>query len=50
MSPEILKFFRTALGCIVQEGYGMTETTAGSFLLDKNDTHYGTVGGPVGSI
>lgn len=37
ISPEMIKFFKKALGCIVIEGYGQTETTAASFLTDYDE-------------
>ena len=50
VAGEILTFFKEALGCVVQEGYGQTETCAGTFLLNIHDDNYGTVGGPNPSI
>jgi len=46
VAPAILKFFSDALGADAREGYGQTESTAGSFVTYKGDSNYGHVGGP----
>lgn len=45
--PEVLKFFRAAIGCHVYEGYGLTETFAGVAKTVFNDFDSG---GTVGTI
>ena len=48
-SPEVLKFFH-ALGLVVLEGYGLTETSAPATLNRIGDYKFGTVGRPVPGV
>lgn len=41
INGEILDFFKIICGCPVFEGYGLTETTAGSFFSSKYDSSNG---------
>jgi long-chain acyl-CoA synthetase len=47
ISPEVLEFLKIAFCCEIYEGYGMTETSGGSFVTLLNDINTGTVGGPL---
>ena len=49
ITPEVLHFFRIALGVPVFEGYGQTESTAAGAATHISDLSCGTVGTP-GSI
>lgn len=46
ISAEVLEFMKICFCCPVIEGYGMTETSAGSFTTLLNDPVSGHVGGP----
>lgn len=46
ISAEVLEFMKICFCCPVIEGYGMTETSAGSFTTLLNDPVTGHVGGP----
>ena len=51
LAPHVEKFLRTAMCCPVVQGYGLTETMAGSFVaVPDNMKFYKTVGIPVPSI
>ena len=51
LSPESHDFLRTAFGCPLMQGYGLTETCAGSTLMDLDDmVSTGCVGPPVHGI
>ncbi|MBN3319720.1 ACSL1 ligase, partial [Atractosteus spatula] len=47
VSPVVLSFLRTALGCQFYEGYGQTECTAGITLSMPGDWTAGHVGAPL---
>ncbi|XP_061643760.1 long-chain-fatty-acid--CoA ligase 1-like isoform X1 [Phyllopteryx taeniolatus] len=47
VSPTVLTFLRTALGCQFYEGYGQTECTAGCTLTMPGDWTAGHVGAPL---
>jgi long-chain acyl-CoA synthetase len=47
VSAEVLTFIRAAVGCQVLEGYGQTETTAGSTVSLPTDYSPGHVGVPL---
>lgn len=46
ISAEVLDFLKVCFCCPIVEGYGMTETSAGSFTQMMNDPISGHVGGP----
>jgi long-chain acyl-CoA synthetase len=46
ISAEVLDFLKVCFCCPIVEGYGMTETSAGSFTTMTNDPISGHVGGP----
>lgn len=50
VAPNILLFFCEALEAEVKEGYGQTQTSAGSFATKGGDRNYGHVGGPTSII
>lgn len=45
LADEVQEWFYDA-GMLVIEGYGMTETSAATFVDDPTDPHFGTVGPP----
>nr|XP_046233496.1 long-chain-fatty-acid--CoA ligase 5 [Scatophagus argus]XP_046233498.1 long-chain-fatty-acid--CoA ligase 5 [Scatophagus argus] len=47
ISPSVLTFLRTALGCQIFEGYGQTECTAGCTFTAPGDATSGHVGVPL---
>lgn len=50
MSKEAQDFIKICFSCPLLEGYGLTETIAGTTMTYVNDHRGGCVGGPVGSI
>jgi long-chain acyl-CoA synthetase len=49
LSKEIAEFFQ-AVGLPIMEGYGLTETSAGSFVNRPGQVHPGTVGQALGDL
>ncbi|XP_031426084.1 long-chain-fatty-acid--CoA ligase 1 [Clupea harengus] len=47
ISPTVLTFLRAALGCLIFEGYGQTECTAGCTFSMPGDWSAGHVGAPL---
>ena len=47
ISPEVMEFLRVCFACEVYEGYGQTETSAGTCLTIRHDWTTGHVGIPV---
>lgn len=50
ISAEVLDFLKVCFCCPIAEGYGMTETCAGSFTTFLNDPVSGHVGGPLANV
>ncbi|EOY11329.1 hypothetical protein QUC31_009533 [Theobroma cacao] len=46
LSPDVMDFLRVCFGCLVVEGYGMTETSCIITLMDEGDNLSGHVGSP----
>ncbi|KAI3469550.1 hypothetical protein Pfo_026213 [Paulownia fortunei] len=46
LSPEVMDFLRVCFGCIVVEGYGMTESSCVISIMDETDILSGHVGAP----
>lgn len=46
LSPEVMDFLRVCFGCIVVEGYGMTEASCVISNMDETDILSGHVGAP----
>ncbi|KAL3812656.1 hypothetical protein ACJIZ3_013924 [Penstemon smallii] len=46
LSPEVMDFLRVCFGCIVVEGYGMTESSCTISVMDETDILSGHVGAP----
>jgi long-chain acyl-CoA synthetase len=49
ISDHVLDFLRIVFGCVVLEGYGLSETTAGGTITMEDDLKPGTVGAPIAS-
>lgn len=47
---DVLDFLKVVFCCPIYEGYGMTETCAGSVLTVAGDPLSGHVGGPVCNV
>jgi len=47
IAPHVLDFLRIVFSCVVVEGYGQTETCAGSNVVHVDDYSTGHVGGPL---
>lgn len=50
ISGDVLDFLKICFCCPIAEGYGMTETCAGSVLTVDGDPLSGHVGGPVANV
>jgi long-chain acyl-CoA synthetase len=50
VSCEVLEFLKVCFCCPLIEGYGMTETAAGSVIQSMSDSTSGNVGGPVANV
>lgn len=50
ISADVLDFLKVCFCCPIVEGYGMTETSAGSFTTMLNDPLSGHVGGPQANV
>ena len=50
INPDVLDFLKIAFCCEIMEGYGMTETSAGSFTTLYGDPSTGHVGGPLCNV
>lgn len=50
LSPDTMEFVRVCLDVVVLQGYGLTETAAGSALMDLSDMSIGRVGPPLHGI
>jgi len=47
---KVLKFLKACFCCPIIEGYGMTETCAGSLITFPDDAEIGHVGGPLHNV
>lgn len=50
ISGEVLDFLKICFSCDICEGYGMTETCAGSCITFPGDPETGIVGGPLNNV
>ena len=50
INPDVLDFLKIAFCCDIIEGYGMTETCAGSMTTIYGDPESGHVGGPLQNV
>lgn len=50
IAGEVLDFLKICFCCNICEGYGMTETAAGTMLTKDGDPKTGHVGGPVANV
>jgi long-chain acyl-CoA synthetase len=50
ISGEVLDFIKVCFCCVIPEGYGLTESNAGSFVTDGHDPNSGHVGGPCQNV
>jgi long-chain acyl-CoA synthetase len=50
IAGDVLDFLKICFCCQIAQGFGMTETSAGSFVQFHNDYSSGTCGGPVANV
>jgi long-chain acyl-CoA synthetase len=50
IAPDVLDFLKIAFCAEICEGYGMTETSAASFITFPNDPETGIIGGPLQNV
>ena len=50
IAADVLVFLRLVFSCPILEGYGQTETCAGSFLTHPLDIVAGHIGGPISTL
>jgi len=50
IDKDVIDFLKICFCCPIMEGYGLTESAAGSAVMDVADTITGHVGGPVESV
>lgn len=50
IAGEVLDLLKVCFCCDIIEGYGMTESSAGSFTTNYGDYETGHVGGPVANV
>lgn len=50
ISCDVLDFLKICFSCVICEGFGMTETCAGSIITFPNDPKTEIVGGPLQNV
>lgn len=50
LSPDTMEFIRVCLDVVLLQGYGLTETAAGSALMNMSDMSTGRVGPPLSGV
>lgn len=50
IASDVLDLLKVAFCCNVLEGYGMTETGAGTIISNFNDPVSGHIGGPLANV
>lgn len=50
IASDVLDFLKVCFCCDIIEGYGMTETSAGSLTTHYNEPNTGHVGGPLANV
>ena len=50
LGPDVMNFLRICFGCLVVEGYGLTETTSAVCATFPEEHRAGHVGGPAPSV
>lgn len=50
IDPAVIEILKVSFCCPVMEGYGLTETSAGSSVTHPKDPNTGHVGGPLGCV